>query len=45
MKNKDTVIIATGHSVYDYDWIVKNSSRGIDTRSAVKKKRKNVVKA
>jgi len=31
--------------VYDYDLIVKNSSLVIDTRNAVKKKRKNVIKA
>ena len=41
----DAVIIATDHSVYDYDWIVKNSSLIIDTRNAIKKKRKNVKKA
>lgn len=45
LKRYDAVIIATDHSVYDYDWIVKNSSLVIDTRNAVKKKRKNVVKA
>lgn len=41
----DAVIIATDHSVYDYEWIVKNSILVIDTRNAVKKKRKNVIKA
>ena len=41
----DAVIIATDHSAYDYDWIVKNFPLVIDTRNAVKKKRKNVVKA
>jgi UDP-N-acetyl-D-glucosamine dehydrogenase len=45
LKRSDAVIIATDHSVYDYDWIVKNASLVIDTRNAVKKKRKNVVKA
>jgi len=45
LKRFDAVIIATDHSVYDYDWIVKNSSLVIDTRNAVKKKRKNVIKA
>jgi UDP-N-acetyl-D-glucosamine dehydrogenase len=45
LKRFDAVIIATDHSVYDYDWIVRNSSLVIDTRNAVKKKRKNVVKA
>jgi UDP-N-acetyl-D-glucosamine dehydrogenase len=45
MKRYDAVIVATDHSAYDYDWIAKNSSLVIDTRNAVKKKRKNVIKA
>jgi UDP-N-acetyl-D-glucosamine dehydrogenase len=45
LKRADAIIIATDHSVYDYDWIVKNASLVIDTRNAVKKKRKNVIKA
>jgi UDP-N-acetyl-D-glucosamine dehydrogenase len=45
LKKYDAVIISTDHSAYDYDWIVKNSSLVIDTRNAIKKKRKNVVKA
>ena len=45
LKRFDAVIITTDHSVYDYDLIVKNSSLVIDTRNAVKKKRKNVIKA
>jgi len=45
LKRFDAVIIATNHSVYDYDWIVRNSSLVLDTRNAVKKKRKNVVRA
>jgi UDP-N-acetyl-D-glucosamine dehydrogenase len=45
LKRFDAVIIATDHSAYDYDWIVRNSSLVIDTRNAVKKKRKNVIKA
>jgi UDP-N-acetyl-D-glucosamine dehydrogenase len=45
LKRFDAVIIATDHSAYDYDWIVKNASLVIDTRNAVKKKRKNVIKA
>ena len=45
LKRYDAVIIATGHTAYDYDWIVKHSHLVIDTRNAVKKKRKNVVKA
>ena len=45
LKKFDAAVIATAHSAYDYDWIVKNSSLVIDTRNAIKKKRKNVVKA
>lgn len=45
LKAFDAVIIATDHSVYDYDWIAKNSVLIIDTRNAIKKKRKNVMKA
>jgi UDP-N-acetyl-D-glucosamine dehydrogenase len=45
LNNCDAVIISTDHSAYDYDWIVKNSSLVIDTRNAVKKKRRNVVKS
>lgn len=45
LKRFDAVIIATDHSAYDYDRIVKNASLVIDTRNAVKKKRKNVIKA
>ena len=45
LKRFDAVIIATDHSAYDYDWIVRNASLVIDTRNAVKKKRKNVIKA
>ncbi|MFC2165097.1 nucleotide sugar dehydrogenase [Acidobacteriota bacterium] len=45
LKAYDAVVIATDHSEYDYDWIVKNSFLVIDTRNAVKKKRKKVIKA
>jgi UDP-N-acetyl-D-glucosamine dehydrogenase len=45
LRDADAVIIATDHSAYDYDWIVKNASLVIDTRNAVKKKRANVIKA
>lgn len=45
LQSYDAVIIATDHSDYDYDWIVKNAPLVIDTRNAVKKKRKNVIKA
>jgi UDP-N-acetyl-D-glucosamine dehydrogenase len=45
LKAYDAVIIVTDHSEYDYGWIVKNSSLVIDTRHAIKKKVKKVVKA
>jgi UDP-N-acetyl-D-glucosamine dehydrogenase len=45
LREFDAVIIATAHSAYDFEWIVKNSSLLIDTRNAIKMKRKNVVKA
>jgi len=45
LKEFDAVVIATDHSGYNYDWIVKNSFLVIDTRNAIKKRRKNVVKA
>jgi len=45
LKNSDAVIIATDHSVFDYDWIARAAPLIIDTRNAIKKKRKNVIKA
>jgi UDP-N-acetyl-D-glucosamine dehydrogenase len=45
LKEADAVIIATDHSDYDYGWIVDHSSLVIDTRNAVKEKRKNVIRA
>jgi UDP-N-acetyl-D-glucosamine dehydrogenase len=45
LKKYDAVIITTGHTAYDYDWIVKHSHLVIDTRNAVKRRRKHVVKA
>jgi len=45
LKRADAVVIATDHSVYDYKWIVKHAPLVIDTRNAVRAKRKNVVKA
>ncbi len=44
----DAVVIATDHSVYDYDWIVEHSGLVIDTRNTtkdVKKNRERIVKA
>jgi UDP-N-acetyl-D-glucosamine dehydrogenase len=45
LKGSDVVIIATDHTAYDYDWIVKHAPLVVDTRNAVRKKRPNVVKA
>ncbi len=45
LKKFDAVIITTDHSLYDYDWFAENASLIIDTRNAIKKKRKNIVKA
>jgi UDP-N-acetyl-D-glucosamine dehydrogenase len=45
LKKMDAVIIATDHSSYDYDWIVKHAPLVVDTRNAIKRHRKNVVKA
>jgi UDP-N-acetyl-D-glucosamine dehydrogenase len=45
LKGSDAVVIATDHSGYDYDWIVRQAPLVVDTRNAVKKKRRNVIKA
>ena len=45
LKECDAVVIVTAHSAYDFDWIAKNASLIVDTRNAIKKKKKNVVKA
>lgn len=47
LKKYDCVVIATDHSCYDYDFIVKNASLVVDTRNAVKNFRKygNLTKA
>ncbi|MBN2264493.1 MAG: nucleotide sugar dehydrogenase [Candidatus Aminicenantes bacterium] len=45
LRKSDAVVIATDHSDYDYDWIVRNVPLVVDTRNAVKRRRKNVVKA
>ena len=48
LKKYDCVLIATDHTRYDYDMIVKNAPLVVDTRNAtnnVKGKRANVVKA
>ena len=48
LQGYDAVLIATNHSDYDYDWIVKNSKLVVDTRNAtakVKGGRSKIVKA
>ena len=48
LKSYDAILIATDHSDYDYDWIVKHSQLVIDTRNAtanVKHHRSRIVKA
>jgi len=45
LKSFDAVIIATNHSVYDFDWIVENSFLVIDTRNAIPGYKPNVIKA
>lgn len=45
LKSFDAVIIATNHSMYDFDWIVKNSLLVIDTRNAIPGNKPNVIKA
>ncbi|HEC78059.1 MAG TPA: nucleotide sugar dehydrogenase [candidate division WOR-3 bacterium] len=44
LKKYDAVVILTDHSVYDYDFIVKNSRLIIDTRNAIKKRTRKVKK-
>jgi len=44
----DVVLIATDHTTYDYNWIVRNSKLVVDTRNAtaeVKTNRRKIVKA
>jgi UDP-N-acetyl-D-glucosamine dehydrogenase len=44
----DCVLIATDHTAYDYDWIVRHARCVVDTRNATKKVRQGrqkIVKA
>lgn len=41
LKESDLVVITTNHSCYDYDFIVENSKKVIDTRNATKNVRNN----
>jgi UDP-N-acetyl-D-glucosamine dehydrogenase len=45
LRKADAVVISTDHTAYDYDWIVRNAALVVDTRNAIKRRRKNVVKA
>jgi len=45
LKRMDAVVIATDHSAYDYDKIVRHAPLVVDTRNAIKRRRKNVVRA
>jgi UDP-N-acetyl-D-glucosamine dehydrogenase len=45
LKKTDAVIIATDHSVYDYDWIARHAFLVVDTRNVIKKKYRDVVRA
>jgi UDP-N-acetyl-D-glucosamine dehydrogenase len=48
LKRQDAVVIATDHSIYDYQWIVKNSALVVDSRNATAKVtagREKIVKA
>jgi UDP-N-acetyl-D-glucosamine dehydrogenase len=45
LKKSDAVIIAADHSTYDFPWIIKHAPLVVDTRHAVKKHSRNVVKA
>ena len=45
LRKSDAVVISTDHTSYDYGWIVKHAPLVIDTRNAIKRRRKNVVKA
>lgn len=45
LKASDAVIIATDHSLYDYEWIARTAPLVVDTRNAIKRKRKNVIRA
>jgi UDP-N-acetyl-D-glucosamine dehydrogenase len=45
LRSSDAIIIATDHSSYDYDWIVRQAPLVVDTRNAIRRRRKNVVKA
>jgi UDP-N-acetyl-D-glucosamine dehydrogenase len=45
LKKSDAVIIAADHSTYDFPWIARHAPLVVDTRHALKKRSRNVVKA
>ena len=45
LKKADAVVIATDHTAYDYDMIVKNAPLVSTRGTPIKRRRKNVVKA
>ena len=48
LQEQDCLLIATDHSAYDYDWMVRHSRLVVDTRNAtgnVKEGREKIVKA
>ncbi len=44
LKKVDAVVILTDHTKYDYDFIIKHSRLIIDTRNAVKKRSRKIIK-
>lgn len=42
LKKTDCVVIITDHSIYDYNWLLKNAKLIFDTRNAIKKRDKKV---
>ena len=40
LNNTDLVLVSTDHSEYDYEWLAENSKIIVDTRNAVKPKKK-----
>jgi UDP-N-acetyl-D-glucosamine dehydrogenase len=45
LRSSDAVIIATDHSSYDFNWIVSEAPLVVDTRNAIGRKLKNVIKS
>jgi UDP-N-acetyl-D-glucosamine dehydrogenase len=45
ISNYDLLLLATDHSIFDYDLIQKNAKLIVDTRGVYKKQLRNVVKA